>query len=124
MEALKTKKSIKHFTKKERAILLPYVTGLKKITIKDCKEIGSRIGRDSFNVYQYVYRQKKALLKQTNTEPNSIKVSNDKTTTRDKSVNINTPVLKQGEFIIPVSSWEVRTKNGNTSLVLKFDKSI
>jgi hypothetical protein len=92
--------------------------------MKACNELSAQIGRSYKNIYQYIYRNKKAVGKSKKVRVNSAKVNTDKTVTRDKSVNNNTPMFKQGEFIIPVSSWEVRNNNGTTSLVLKFDKSI
>jgi hypothetical protein len=125
MEAVKTVKPFKLFTKEEKAILSQYINGSKKITMNECALLGEQIGREPINVYQFIYRQRKlAAIAKESKKANSVKVSNDKTTTRDKSVKGNTPMFKQGEFIIPVSSWEVRTNNGTTSLVLKFDKSI
>jgi hypothetical protein len=112
------------FTKEEKAILKPYVTGEKEINKQVCDELSVQIGRSFKNIYQYIYRNKRAVGKSKKVKANSVKVKADKTVTRDKSLANNTPMFKQGEFIIPVSSWEVRNNNGTTSLVLKFDKSI
>lgn len=112
------------FTKEEKAILKPYVTGEKEINKQVCDELSVQIGRSFKNIYQYIYRNKRAIGKSKKVRANSVKVKTDKAITRDKSVKGDTPMFKQGEFIIPVSSWEVRSNNGNTTLVLKFDKSI
>ena len=119
------KKTIKFFTKEELSILMPYVNGTEKFTVKVCDELAAKFGRNSQAVYQFVYRKRKAINQPAKKQKlNLSKVKTDKTVSRDKSVNNNTPMFKQGEFIIPVSSWEVRNTNGATSLVLKFDKSI
>lgn len=125
MEKVKTKMSIKHFSDSEKAILEPYTNGSQKITFAKCVELSSTLGREAINIYQYVYRQLKKADKSIKKQRfNLQKVKVNKTITHDKSVKGNTPLFKHGEFVIPVSSWEVRSNNGNTSLVLKFDKSI
>jgi hypothetical protein len=123
MEKIVKARPIKFFTKEEVAILKPYITGGQKFTLPVCNTIAEELSRTPSSVYQYVYR-KRSLSKANKAVAEVKKSTVDTTATRDKSVNNNTPVFKHGEFIIPVSSWEVRTNNGTTSLVLKFDKSI
>lgn len=125
MENVKSNRKMNFFTAEEKAILEPYINGSEKFTQKISRELGQKFGRAPINVYQYVYRHLKNRGKATKKQRfNLQKVKVDKTITRDKSVKSNTPMFKHGEFVIPVSSWEVRNNNGATSLVLKFDKSI
>jgi hypothetical protein len=126
MENVRTTKSIKHFSNSEKAMLEPYINGSQKITFAKCEEISKITGREAVNIYQFVYRESKKVKNGTGKAKakKRFNLEKVKTITRDKSVTTNTPTFKQGEFIIPVNSWEVRNNNGTTSLVLKFDKSI
>lgn len=117
-------KKLRFFTKEEIQILTPYITGKEKISMIICDQLAKKFNRKPYDVYQYVYRKKKANKNNIIKDVTPKKTVADKTTTRDKSVVNNTPMFKHGEFIIPVSSWEVRNTNGTTSLVLKFEKSI
>lgn len=59
-------------------------------------------------VYQYVQRERKRL--------NTI----EKSVTTAVSPTKDLTTLRRNEFVIPVTNWELRTENGNTSLILKF----
>jgi hypothetical protein len=125
MENVKKVRTLRFFTKEELSILEPFVNGTEKLTFKMCHELAARFNRNAQSVYQYVHRKRKAANKPAKKQRfNLSKVKTDKTVARDKSVTTSTPMFKHGEFIIPVSSWEVRNNNGATSLVLKFEKSI
>jgi len=125
MENVKKARTIRFFSKEELSILEPFINGTEKFTVKVCDELANRFSRNSQSVYQFVYRKRKMMNKPAKKQRfNLSKVKTDKTVARDKSVTTNTPMFKHGEFIIPVSSWEVRNNNGATSLVLKFEKSI
>lgn len=126
MENVQTSvKKLRFFTKEEIQTLTPYITGKEKISMVICETLAKKFNRKPYDVYQYVYRKKKKADKNNTVKDVAPKKAvADKTVTRDKSVVNSTPMFKHGEFIIPVSSWEVRNTNGSTSLVLKFEKSI
>lgn len=127
MENVKKSKPMKFFNPEEIQILTPYITGEKEFNTQTAITLGKQFGRSRSSVYQYVHAKKKSYVKGDvvkQRKPYTRKAVVDKTVTRDKSVVNNTPMFKHGEFIIPVSSWEVRNSNGTTSLVLKFEKSI
>lgn len=122
MENVKKVKSFRMFTKEELSILTPYIKGQEKFTTKVCDVLSQQLNRSSSSLYQYVYRKRNEYKgsKPTATKKTTV----DNTVKREKVTANSTPMFKHGEFIIPVSSWEVRNTNGSTSLVLKFDKSI
>lgn len=122
MENVKKVKSFKMFTKEELSILTPYIKGQEKFTTKVCDVLSQQLGRSYSSLYQYVYRKRNQNKTSKSTEAKKTTVDN--TVKREKVTANNTPMFKHGEFIIPVSSWEVRNTNGTTSLVLKFEKSI
>ena len=122
MENVKKVKSFKMFTKEELSILTPYIKGQEKFTAKVCDVLSQQLNRSCSSLYQYVYRKRNQHKVSKSTEAKKTTVDN--TIKREKVTANNAPMFKHGEFIIPVSSWEVRNTNGTTSLVLKFEKSI
>ena len=119
------KKPQKFFINEEISKLMPYIDGTFKFDYNVAKTLATELSRTTNSVYQYVRKQKKnfkSMGRVTRKYTKRVKV--DATKSVDKSIVNNQGVLKHGEFIIPVSSFELRTDKGVTSLVLKFEKSI
>lgn len=115
----------KFFINEEIAKLMPYINGSLKFDYTVAKTIAAELSRTTNSVYQYVRKQKKNYKNMGRvTRKYTKRVKADLTKSVDKSVVNNQGALKHGEFIIPISSFELRTDNGATSLVLKFEKSI
>lgn len=115
----------KFFTNEEISKLMPYINGSLKFDYTVAKTLGAELSRTTNSVYQYVRKQKKnykSLGRVTRKYTKRNKV--DSTKSIDKSVVNNQGSFKHGEFIIPINSFELRSDNGVTSLVLKFEKSI
>jgi hypothetical protein len=119
----KTKPS-KFFNNEEISKLMPYITGELRFNPQVAKQLATEMSRTTYSVYTYV-RKQKTNYKQLGrvTRKYKKRVKTDLTKSVDKlTVNKDT-LVKYGEFIIPINSFELRTDNGSTSLVLKFEKS-
>lgn len=115
----------KFFVNEEIAKLMPYINGSLKFDYNVAKTIAAELSRTTNSVYQYVRKQKKNYKNMGRvTRKYTKRTRVDSTKSVDKSIVNNQGVFKHGEFIIPISSFELRTDNGATSLVLKFEKSI
>jgi len=115
----------KFFVNEEISKLMPYIDGTLKFDYNVAKTLATELSRTTNSVYQYVRKQKKNYKNMGRvTRKYTKRVKVDATKSVDKSIVNNQGVLKHGEFIIPVSSFELRTDKGVTSLVLKFEKSI
>lgn len=112
----KTKKpAVRFFSEEEKQFLNKFLEFPKharypkELVTEFCK----KYKRDLKSIRQYVYRY------------NSGAIVN-KTTTPTKTVAASSPIttdftaVKRNEFIIPVTNWELRTQDGQTSLILKF----
>jgi hypothetical protein len=117
------KKPEKFFTNEEISKLMPYISGNVKFDYSVAKELAAVLSRTTNSVHKYV-RNQKAIYKELGRVKRRYtkRVNNDVKVTTDKSVVNTTSIIKHGEFIIPISSFELRTDNGSTSLVLKFSK--
>ena len=117
------KKPSKFFTNEEISKLMPYINGNMKFDYNVAKGLAAELSRTTNSVHKYV-RNQKAIYKELGRVKRRYtkRVNNDVKATTDKSVVNTTSIVKHGEFIIPISSFELRTDNGTTSLVLKFDK--
>lgn len=119
-------KPAKFFNNEEISKLMPYISGQLKFNPTIAKQLATEMSRSTYSVYEYVRKQKRNY-KQLGrvTRKYTKRTKTDVTKSVDKSVIVNkTTLVKHGEFIIPISSFELRTDNGTTSLVLKFEKSI
>jgi hypothetical protein len=119
----KTKPS-KFFNNEEISKLMPYISGELRFNPQVAKQLATEMSRSTYSVYTYV-RKQKTNYKQLGrvTRKYKKRVKTDLTKSVDKlTVNKDT-LVKYGEFIIPINSFELRTDNGSTSLVLKFEKS-
>jgi hypothetical protein len=119
----KTKPS-KFFNNEEISKLMPYISGELRFNPQVAKQLATEMSRTTYSVYTYV-RKQKTNYKQLGrvTRKYKKRVKTDLTKSVDKlTVNKDT-LVKYGEFIIPINSFELRTDNGSTSLVLKFEKS-
>jgi hypothetical protein len=119
----KTKPS-KFFNNEEISKLMPYITGELRFNPQVAKQLATEMSRTTYSVYTYV-RKQKTNYKQLGrvTRKYKKRVKTDLMKSVDKlTVNKDT-LVKYGEFIIPINSFELRTDNGSTSLVLKFEKS-
>lgn len=115
----------KFFVNEEIAKLMPYINGSLKFDYNVAKTVAAELSRTTNSVYQYVRKQKKNYKNMGRvTRKYTKRTRVDSTKSVDKSIVNNQGVFKHGEFIIPISSFELRTDNGATSLVLKFEKSI
>lgn len=115
----------KFFVNEEISKLMPYINGSLKFDYNVAKGLAAELSRTTNSVYQYVRKQKKNYKSMGRvTRKYTKRVKADSTKSVDKSVVNNQGVLKHGEFIIPISSFELRSDKGVTSLVLKFEKSI
>ena len=115
----------KFFVNEEISKLMPYIDGTLKFDYSVAKTLATELSRTTNSVYQYVRKQKKNYRNMGRvTRKYTKRVKVDATKSVDKSIVNNQGVLKHGEFIIPVSSFELRTDKGVTSLVLKFEKTI
>lgn len=117
------KKHAKFFTNEEISKLMPYINGNLKFDYAVAKGLATELSRTTNSVHKYVRNQKSIYkdlgrVKRRYTK----KVNNDVKTTTDKSVVNTTNIIKHGEFIIPINSFELRSDKGVTSLVLKFKK--
>ena len=115
----------KFFVNEEISKLMPYINGSLKFDYNVAKGLAAELSRTTNSVYQYVRKQKKnykSMGRVTRKYTKRVKV--DATKSVDKSIVNNQGVLKHGEFIIPINSFELRSDKGVTSLVLKFEKSI
>jgi hypothetical protein len=115
----------KFFVNEEISKLMPYINGSLKFDYNVAKTLATELSRTTNSVYQYVRKQKKNYKNMGRvTRKYTKRVKADSTKSVDKSVVNNQGVLKHGEFIIPINSFELRSDKGVTSLVLKFEKSI
>lgn len=115
----------KFFVNEEISKLMPYINGSLKFDYNVAKTVAAELSRTTNSVYQYVRKQKKNYKNMGRvTRKYTKRTKIDSTKSVDKSIVNNQGMLKHGEFIIPISSFELRTDNGATSLVLKFEKSI
>ena len=115
----------KFFVNEEISKLMPYIDGTLKFDYNVAKILSTELSRTTNSVYQYVRKQKKNFKSIGRvTRKYTKRVKTDSTKSVDKSIVNNQGVLKHGEFIIPINSFELRSDKGVTSLVLKFEKSI
>jgi hypothetical protein len=115
----------KFFVNEEISKLMPYINGSLKFDYNVAKTLATELSRTTNSVYQYVRKQKKNYKNMGRvTRKYTKRVKADSTKSVDKSVVNKQGVLKHGEFIIPINSFELRSDKGVTSLVLKFEKSI
>jgi hypothetical protein len=117
-------KASKFFDNEEISKLMPYISGELRFNPQVAKQLAKEMSRSTYSVYTYV-RKQKTNYKQLGriTRKYKKRVKTDLTKSVDKlTVNKDT-LVKYGEFIIPINSFELRTDNGSTSLVLKFEKS-
>jgi hypothetical protein len=117
-------KPSKFFSNEEISKLMPYISGELRFNPQVAKQLATEMSRTTYSVYTYV-RKQKTNYKQLGrvTRKYKKRVKTDLTKSVDKlTVNKDT-LVKYGEFIIPINSFELRTDNGSTSLVLKFEKS-
>lgn len=117
------KKPNKIFTNEEISTLMPYINGNMKFDYSVAKLLAKDLSKTTNSVHKYV-RNQKAIYKELGRVKRRYtkRTNNDVKTTTDKSVVNTTSIVKHGEFIIPINSFELRSDNGITSLVLKFDK--
>jgi hypothetical protein len=113
----------KFFTNEEISKLMPYINGNLRFDYNVAKELAAQLSRTTNSVHKYV-RNQKVIYKDLGRVKRiyTKKVSNDVKVTTDKSVVNTTNIIKHGEFIIPINSFELRSDKGVTSLVLKFKK--
>jgi hypothetical protein len=113
----------KFFTNEEISKLMPYINGNLRFDYNVAKELAAQLSRTTNSVHKYV-RNQKVIYKDLGRVKRRYtkKVSNDVKVTTDKSVVNTTNIIKHGEFIIPINSFELRNDKGVTSLVLKFKK--
>lgn len=116
------KKPQKFFSNEEISKLMPYINGSLKFDYSVAKDLAIDMLRSTGSVYQYVRKQRRNYKQLGRVTRNYSKRTN--TISADKSVVKSSNILKHGEFIIPISSFELRSNDGTTSLVLKFEKSI
>jgi hypothetical protein len=118
-----TKKPSKFFNNEEISKLMPYISGNMKFDYNVAKGLATELSRTTNSVHKYV-RNQKAIYKELGRVKRRYtkRVNNDAKVTADKSVVKAANIIKHGEFVIPINSFELRTDNGITSLVLKFDK--
>lgn len=111
---MKNKKSkVRFYTEAEYQVLLPAIEGKQKLTAEFLAAVSKKINRSEFSVRQYIYEKRSKL---GYTKKNFPIVDNSKQTSSSS--------FRQGEFVIPITNWEVRTINGAPNLVLKFGKSL
>jgi hypothetical protein len=113
----------KFFTNEEISKLMPYINGNLRFDYNVAKGLATELSRTTNSVHKYV-RNQKVIYKDLGRVKRRYtkKVSNDVKVTTDKSVVNTTNIIKHGEFIIPINSFELRSDKGVTSLVLKFKK--
>ena len=117
------KKPGKFFTNEEISKLMPYISGNLKFDYNVAKTLSAELSRTTNSVSKYVRNQKSIYKELGRVKRRYTKrVNSDTKTVTDKSIVNTTSVLKHGEFIIPISSFELRSENGTTNLVLKFSK--
>lgn len=107
-------KKFKFYSEEEKQILaklvnLPKGRKIEGFSIKDfCK----KYDRSVSSVHQYIsntrFRQGRLTTNVSNTKENTKNITKDLST------------LRRNEFVIPVTSWELNTENGQTNLILKF----
>jgi hypothetical protein len=102
---------------------MPYINGNLRFDYNVAKGLAAELSRTTNSVHKYV-RNQKVIYKDLGRVKRRYtkKVSNDVKVTTDKSVVNTTNIIKHGEFIIPINSFELRNDKGVTSLVLKFKK--
>jgi hypothetical protein len=115
------RKSTKSFTNEEISKLMPYINGNLKFDYTVAKGLAAELSRTTNSVHKYVRNQKSVYKELGRVKRSYTKKVNNNVTT-DKSVVNTNNIIKHGEFIIPISSFELRTDKGTTSLVLKFNK--
>ena len=117
------KKPEKFFSNEEISKLMPYISGNVKFDYNVAKELAAQLSRTTNSVHKYVRNQKSIYKELGRVKRRYTKrVNNDVKVTTDKSVVNTNNIIKHGEFIIPINSFELRNDKGVTSLVLKFKK--
>lgn len=104
----KTKRTIRFYSESEYNALKPAIEGKTKLTQDFVENIAKKFNRTTGSIKQYVYEQR-SKLGYTAGKP-----------TTDSTYKQS--AFKKGEFVIPITNWEIRTVDGVTNLVLKFGK--
>lgn len=114
----------KFFSNEEISKLMPYINGQLRFNPQIAKQLASEMSRSTYSVYEYVRKQKRNYKQLGRVTRKYIKKAKTDTTKYVDKLTVNKDThIKYGEFIIPINSFELRTDNGNASLVLKFEKS-
>ena len=102
---MKTKQKRVRYSEAELKVLNLAVQNHQTSATDLAKEISKKFDRPHTSIYAYILKERKKL------------------GFGNRKSSVKSPSFKQGEFIIPVNNWEVRNDNGNTMLVLKFNKT-
>lgn len=95
---------IRFYSEADHNYLLPAIEGKVKLSQEFVEKAAKKLKRTPASIRQYVYNRR------------------DKTGGEDPTINRSS--FKQGEFIIPISKWEIKTRNGVTQLIFKFGKNV
>lgn len=111
------KKSFKFYSEEEKQILselvnLPLGKRVQVLQNFSMEDFCKKYNRTVSSVQQYISNTRYKQGKRTSN------VSNVKSDTKTITKDLST--LRRNEFVIPVTSWELNTENGQTNLVLKF----
>lgn len=111
----KTSPKLRFFSEQEKAILDKWAALPKghQAPKQEVEAFCKKYNRTVTSIYQYKERFRKNLV------DNNVASSNAKQPAVVKPTQ-DLSTLRRNEFVIPVTSWELRSENGQTNLILKF----
>lgn len=104
---------IKFYTEEEMNFLLPAIEGKVELDEKFLNKASKMLKRPAGVIRSYIYCKRYSIKKKNE---NNNKNGNDPIITKSS--------FRQGEFVIPISNWEIKTSNGVTQLIFKFGKNV
>ena len=100
---------MKFYSEEETNYLIPVINGEIKGSKEFYQTAAKKFKRTEGSLRQFVVYRKRKLKASTVNKETAV-------------VERKSPTFKQGEFIIPINNWEIRTVNGENHLVFKFGK--
>lgn len=119
MENVKSNKTVRFYSKQEKAALKPFITGKEKISETNLADFCKKYNRNYFSVRSMIYTARTRQLDQKIARKAASKKTRTVRTVQ-KTVNNKLNLLKKNEFVIPVKNWEIQATKDGANLVLKF----
>lgn len=104
-------KKVKFYSQEEMNYLSPVINGERKGSNEFYRTAAKKFNRTESSLRSIVVYRKSKLKAAVKTDAN-----------KQNSLERKSPTFKQGEFVIPINNWEIRTVDGVNQLVFKFGK--